>query len=203
MDVRALNRATLARRLLLSRSARGFAPERLSALMAGRDVARVVTPRSAIHTHTAGDCRAPRPFVQPARDRELGTFRTGLTGVDPDRLAAVARELVEAGPRTTARLRGVLGAEWPDADPRALAVAARRTLPLVQVTPRGLWGGSGQVARTTAERRPGRPAEPAPAPDAVVLRHLAVFGPASVRDMRTWAGLTRLGPAFERLPPGC
>ncbi|MFH9083990.1 winged helix DNA-binding domain-containing protein [Streptomyces sp. NPDC017673] len=230
MDVRALNRATLARQLLLSRSARsagdavshllglqaqntrppyyalaarldGFTPERLATLMAGRDVARIVTLRSTIHTHTADDCLTLRPFVQPARDRELGNFRAGLTGVDLDRLAAVARELVEAEPRTMAQLRAALGAEWPDADPRALAVAARCTLPLVQVTPRGLWDESGQVALTTAEHWLGRPAGPAPTPDAVILRYLAAFGPASVRDMQTWAGLTRLKPAFERLRP--
>ncbi|CAL9383160.1 hypothetical protein SUDANB70_01106 [Streptomyces sp. enrichment culture] len=55
---------------------------------------------------------------------------------------------------------------------------------------------------TTAERWLGRPAEPAPrTPDATVLRYLAAFGPASVRDMQTWAGLARLSPAFERLRP--
>ncbi|UFR01535.1 winged helix DNA-binding domain-containing protein [Streptomyces sp. Go40/10] len=228
---RALNRATLARQLLLDRSRRsaadavrhllglqaqntrppyyalaarldGFAPERLSALMAGREAARIVTLRSTIHTHTADDCLTLRPFVQPARDRELGTFRAGLAGVDLDRLAAVARDLVEAEPRTMAQLREALGAQWPDADPRALAVAARCRLPLVQVTPRGLWEESGRVALTTVEHWLGRPAEPAPAPDAVVLRYLAAFGPASVRDMQTWAGLTRLKPAFERLRPG-
>ncbi|QTE01788.1 winged helix DNA-binding domain-containing protein [Streptomyces cyanogenus] len=230
LGVRALNRATLARQLLLRRSGRsvrdvvghlvglqaqntkppyyalaarleGFAPGRLSALMAGREVARMVTLRSTIHTHTADDCLTLRPFVQPARDRELGNFRTGLAGVDLDRLAAVARDLVEAEPRTMAGLRQALGTEWPDADPRALAVAARCTLPLVQVTPRGLWEESGQVALTTVEHWLGRPAEPAPAPDAVVLRYLAAFGPASVRDMQTWAGLTRLKAAFERLRP--
>ncbi|GGW63812.1 hypothetical protein GCM10010503_46150 [Streptomyces lucensis JCM 4490] len=230
LDTRALNRATLDRQLLLRRSRRsvqdavhhllglqaqnvkppyhalaarldGFAPERLSVLMAGRDVARIVTLRSTIHTHTAHDCLTLRPFVQPARDRELGAFRRGLNGVDPDRLAAVARELVETEPRTMAQLRRALGARWPDADPRALAVAARCTLPLVQVTPRGLWGESGQVALTTAEHWLGRPAGPAPAPEAVVLRYLAAFGPASVKDMQTWAGLTRLRDAFERLRP--
>ncbi|MFI9804507.1 winged helix DNA-binding domain-containing protein [Streptomyces sp. NPDC052301] len=230
LDVRALNRATLGRQLLLRRSPRsvpdavhhllglqaqnvkppyyalaarldGFAPQQLSALMAGREVARIVTLRSTLHTHTAEDCLALRPLVQPARDRELRNFRTGLAGVDLTRLARLTRELVEAEPRTMAALRAALGAEWPDADPRALAVAARCTLPLVQVTPRGLWGESGQVALTTAEHWLGRPAAPAPEPDTVVLRYLAAFGPASVQDMQAWAGLTRLRPAFERLRP--
>ncbi|MFC7262131.1 winged helix DNA-binding domain-containing protein [Streptomyces lutosisoli] len=230
LGTRALNRATLDRQLLLRRSplsakaavehllglqaqnvkppyyalaARldGFTPEALSQLMAGREAVRIVTMRSTIHTHTADDALVLRPLVQAARDRELGTFRKGLTGVDLDRLAAISRELVEAEPRTMKQLREALLAEWPDADPFALSVAARCRLPLVQVTPRGLWGRSGQVALTTAEHWLGRPAEPAPTPDATVLRYLAAFGPASVQDMQTWAGLTRLREAFERLRP--
>lgn len=230
LDTRALNRATLDRQLLLRRSPlsaadavrhlvglqaqnvrppyhalaarlEGFAPEQLSALLADREAVRIVTLRSTIHTHTAEDCLTLRPLVQPARDRELTNFRKGLAGVDLDRLAALARELVETEPRTMAQLREALGAEWPEADPQSLGVAARCRLPLVQVTPRGLWGRSGQVALTTAEHWLGRPAEPAPAPDAVVLRYLAAFGPASVKDMQTWAGLTRLKDVFERLRP--
>jgi hypothetical protein len=230
LDIRALNRATLDRQLLLRRSplparagiehllglqaqnvkppyyalaARldGFTPEELSGLMADREVVRIVTMRSTIHTHTAADCLTLRPLVQAARDRELGNFRKGLVGVDLDRLAVIARELVEAEPRTMKALREALLVEWPDADPQALAIAARCKLPLVQVTPRGLWGRSGQVALTTAEHWLGRPAEPAPTPDATVLRYLAAFGPASVKDMQTWAGLTRLREAFERLRP--
>ncbi|WP_330344148.1 winged helix DNA-binding domain-containing protein [Streptomyces longwoodensis] len=230
LGTRALNRATLERQLLLRRSSStaaaavrhlvglqaqnvkppyyalaarldGFAPEALSRLMADREVVRIVTLRSTIHTHTADDCLTLRPLVQPARDRELASFRTGLTGVDLDRLAALTRELVEGEPRTMAQLRAALSAEWPDADPQSLAVAARCRLPLVQVTPRGLWGRSGQVALTTAERWLGRPAGPAPEPEAVVVRYLAAFGPASVKDMQTWARLTRLRDAFERLRP--
>ncbi|BBC31883.1 uncharacterized protein SGFS_031770 [Streptomyces graminofaciens] len=233
LDPRALNRATLARQLLLRRepvsampaydavghllglqaqnvkppyhalAARldGFEPEQLSALMADRAVVRIVTLRSTIHTHTAEDCLTLRPLVQPARERELNQFRKGLVGVDLDRLAAIARELVEAEPRTLKQLREALIVEWPDADPFALGLAARCRLPLVQVTPRGLWGRSGQVALTTAEHWLGRPAEPAPALEAVVRRYLAAFGPASVKDMQTWAGLTRLRDAFERLRP--
>lgn len=231
---RALNRATLARQLLLTRSpmsakdalahllglqaqnvkppyyalaARldGFAPEELSRLMADRDAVRIVTMRSTIHTHTADDCLTLRPLVQPARDRELTYFGKGLVGVDLHRLTVLARELVEAEPRTMKQLREALLVEWPDADPQSLSVAARCRLPLVQVTPRGLWGRSGQVALTTAEHWLGRSAEPVPDPasllDTTVLRYLAAFGPASVKDMQTWAGLTRLRDAFERLRP--
>lgn len=37
--------------------------------------------------------------------------------------------------------------------------------------------------------------------DDAVLRYLAAFGPASVKDMQTWARLTRLRVVFERLRP--
>ncbi|MFD4688756.1 winged helix DNA-binding domain-containing protein, partial [Streptomyces sp. NPDC058461] len=227
---RALNRATLDRQLLLRRSplsakaavahllglqaqnvkppyhalaARldGFAPQELSALMADREVVRIVTMRSTIHTHTADDCLTLRPLVQPARDRELTYFRKGLAGVDLDRLAGLARGLVEESPRTMGQLREALAVEWPDADPQSLATAARCLLPLVQVTPRGLWGRSGQVALTTAEHWLGRPAASSPDPETAVRRYLAAFGPASVKDMQTWAGLTRLREVFDRLRP--
>ncbi len=205
---RALNRATLARQLLLDRSpmsakdalthllglqaqnvkppyyalaARldGFGPEELSRLMADREAVRIVTMRSTIHTHTADDCLTLRPLVQPARDRELAYFRKGLVGVDLDRLTTLARDLVEGedGPRTMKQLREALLAEWPDADPQALGVAARCRLPLVQVTPRGLWGRSGQVALTTAEHWLGQPAEETPAR----TRPCCATSPPSVR----------------------
>ncbi|MFB9735329.1 winged helix DNA-binding domain-containing protein [Streptomyces thermocoprophilus] len=230
LDVRALNRATLARQLLLERSRRtaldavahlvglqaqnvrppyyalaarldGFTPGELSAAMAAREAVRIVTMRSTIHTHTADDCLTLRPFVQPAREREIQVFRKRLTGVDLDRLASIVRELVEEEPRTMQQLREALSARWPDADPQALAIAARCRLPLVQVTPRGLWGESGRVALTTAEHWLGRSAGDTPDAKTVVRRCLAAFGPASVKDMQTWAGLTRLRPVFERLRP--
>ncbi len=179
----------------------GFDPEELSALMASREVARLVTLRSTIHTHTADDCLTLRPLVQAARDRELKQFRTGLAGVDLARLGALSRELVEEQPRTMKELREALLKEWPDADPFALSVAARCVLPLVQTTPRGLWGRSGQVRLTTAEHWFGRQAEAVPAPGGTVLRYLAAFGPASVKDMQTWSGLTRMREVFERLRP--
>ena len=230
LSSRALNRATLERQLLLRRSALpakeavahllglqaqntkppyyqlharldGFGPADLSTLMESREVVRIVTLRSTIHTHTADDALTLRPLVQAARERELRQFRSGLVGVDLDRLTEISRELVEERPRTMKELRDRLLGHWPDADPQSLAIAARCRLPLVQVTPRGLWGQSGQVALTTAEHWLGRPSEPAPAPDETVLRYLAAFGPASVQDMQTWAGLTRLREAFERLRP--
>jgi hypothetical protein len=230
LSPRALNRATLERQLLLRRTAmsakdavehlvglqaqntkppyyqlcarlEGFDPAEPAGLMESREAVRIVTLRSTIHLHTAADALTLRPLVQPARDRELNTFRKGLVGVDRDRLRSLGRQFVEELPRTPKEIREALLAEWPDADPQSLGVAARCLLPLVQVTPRGVWGRSGQVALTTAEHWLGAPSQPAAAPDATVLRYLGAFGPASVRDMQTWAGLTRLREVFERLRP--
>ncbi|MEV0091315.1 winged helix DNA-binding domain-containing protein [Streptomyces sp. NPDC050738] len=230
MSTRALNRATLQRQLLLSRAAMsaedavahllglqaqnvrppyyalwsrldGFRPEELSTLLEERGAVRMVTMRSTIHLHTADDALTLRPLVQGARDRELKIFRTGLVGVGIERLGELSRALVEERPRTMKEIREALLQEWPDADPMSLSVAARCTLPLVQVTPRGLWGKSGQVALTTIEHWLGRKPEDVPAPDETVLRYLGAFGPASVKDMQTWAGLTRLKEVFERLRP--
>lgn len=234
LNVRALNRATLARQLLLDRApmtpadavshllglqaqnvrppyfalaARlaDFDPEALSARLADRTLVRIVTMRSTIHLHTAEDARTLRPLVQPARTRELGYFRKGLEGVDLDRLTALAQEYVEQEPRTMKQLRDELTKTWPRADPQSLGVAARCLLPLVQVTPRGLWRRGGQVALTTLDHWLGRSSgsayEPTPRPEDTILRYLAAFGPASVKDFQTWSGLTRTRPAFERLRP--
>ncbi|MGW2277702.1 winged helix DNA-binding domain-containing protein [Streptomyces sp. NPDC001770] len=230
LSARALNRATLHRQLLLERSEMSpkeavahlvglqaqntrppyfqlfsrltdFDPAALSTLMESREVVRIVTLRSTIHTHTADDALTVRPLVQPARDRELRLFRQGLTGVDLDRLKEISRALVEERPRTVQELRTALLAEWPDADPLALTVAARCALPLAQTTPRGLWERSGQVTLTTLEHWLGRSAQAAPAPDTLVLRYLAAFGPASVKDLQSWAGLTRMREVFDRLRP--
>ncbi|MGX1493417.1 hypothetical protein RKD41_005676 [Streptomyces tendae] len=137
LSPRALNRATLARQLLLRRSplsvpeavthlvglqgqevrppyyalaARldGFTPEALSEPLGDRSLVRMVTMRSTIHLHTAADGLTLRPLVQPAREREIGYFRKGLVGVDLDRLATLARDLVEDEPRTMKQLREAL-----------------------------------------------------------------------------------------------
>ncbi|MBH5337629.1 AlkZ family DNA glycosylase [Streptomyces pactum] len=233
LTTRELNRATLARQLLLSRSDRtvlaavehlvglqaqavnppyqalaarlaGFRPEDLSRLLAGREVVRIALMRSTIHLVSAADCRTLRPLLQPVQDRLFrGNQGKRLAGVDLGRLAELARGLVEERPLTFKALGEELRSHWPDHDRQDLAMAARAALPLVQVTPRGLWGRSGPVAHTTAEAWLGTPPGPRPEPDpaAMVLRYLAAFGPASVRDVQTWSGLTRLREVVEPMRP--
>jgi hypothetical protein len=55
-----------------------------------------------------------------------------------------------------------------------------------------VWGRSGQTAYQTAEHWLGRELDQSPDPKRLVARYLAAFGPASVADIQTWSGLTRL-----------
>jgi hypothetical protein len=51
-----------------------------------------------------------------------------------------------------------------------------------------------------AEARLGRPMAAA-SPEALVMRYLAAFGPASVKDLQIFAGMTRLGALFAEMRP--
>jgi len=226
---RALNRALLARQLLLERSTmsayeaiehlagmqsqvpnppyfglwsrlRDFEPEELSSLISSRRVVRMGLMRSTIHLVTAQDSLAFRPVLQPIMDRGLqGSFGRQLMGVDLDEIAKVGRHLVEEQPRTFAELGKILQTRWPDHDASALANAVRNKVPLVQVPPRGLWGKSGSAKHTSVESWLHQPLAASREPDAMILRYLAAFGPASVKDMQTWSGLTMLQAAVSRL----
>jgi hypothetical protein len=181
-----------------------FRTDDLSQLIAGRGAVRTSLMRTTLHLVTARDCLALRPVLQPVLERGFysgSPFARNLPGVDIEALLKAGRELLEERPRSTAELGKALHEQWREHDASSLAYAVRYLVPLIQMPPRGIWGASGLPIWTTAEAWLGQPLADDTAPDRVVLRYLAVFGPASVADIRAWSWLTRVSEITERLRP--
>lgn len=228
---RALNRALLARQQLLERApveplamverlvgmqaqepkdpyvalwsrVDGFDPAALGAAVESGAVVRIALHRSTIHLVTAADCVALRPVFQPALERMArSVFGSKLVGVDPAALAEATRSLVAERPMAFGELGRLLAERWPGRPEMALAQTGRALVPLAQLPPRGVWGRSGRALHGPVEDLVG-PLGTDPAPDRLVLRYLAAFGPATVADVQNWSGLTRLAEVADRLRPG-
>jgi len=181
----------------------GFDPSELSGAIESRQAVRMGHLRGTLHLVTARDALAQYPILADvmARSWKSSPFIKQLVGVDIDAVLARARELLEQRPMTPSELGAALLPDWPDRDPAALAQAARCALPLVQVPPRGLWGRTSRPTNTTAEAWLGAPMATEPSIDDLVLRYLAVFGPATVADIRVWSWLTGLREVVDRLRP--
>jgi hypothetical protein len=179
-----------------------FHPDDLAALVSARKVVRIALMRWTLHSVTARDCLALRPVLQPVMERRMqACFGRHLGGVELARLAEIGRSLVEQEPRTLGDVGRQLATQWPRHEPRVLGHALSALEPLVHVPPRGIWGRNGRAVQTTAQRWLGRPLARSSQPDELIVRYLSAFGPATIADIRTWSGLTGLGPAIERLRP--
>jgi hypothetical protein len=231
LDNRTLNRTTLMRQLLLRRHdltaaeaverlvglqaqatsppyvalwsrLKGFRIDELSGMINDRSVVRTHLMRGTLHLVTGRDCLALRPVVQPVLHRSMaGQYRRDLDGVDRGELAETARRLIEEQPLTTAQLGELLHQKWPHHEAARLGWAVPYLLPLVQVPPRGVWGRSGPPVSTTAASWLGTELPSTGDLDEVVLRYLAVFGPATVADIAAWSRMTGLRGPVERLRP--
>lgn len=190
----------------------GFRHDELSSALEDRRLARIAVMRGTIHLVTAADAVLLPALTAPLFLRALATHGehgAALRALDLPAVARDARELVEEQPRVTTDLGALLAQRWPGVSPGALAQAARGTLRLVQVPPRGLWGRSGATTWTTAEHWLPAAAQAAPDVsdpdvraaqlDLLVLRYLAAFGPASTTDVQRWSGLTGLRASRDRL----
>lgn len=191
----------------------GFAHADLGDALVDRRLARIAVMRGTIHLLVAADALLLPGLTAPLYARDLLTntvHGAALRELDVAAVTARARALVEAEPRVSTELGRLLAETWPDVAPATLAHAARGTLPLVQVPPRGVWGRSGATTWTTTDAWFGEAAASA-APDLtdpdvlaseqerLVLRYLAAFGPASVTDAQTWSGLGGLADVVARL----
>jgi Winged helix DNA-binding domain len=228
LDRRALNRATLARQLLLDRvelpvtetvrrlgglnaqdveppyltlwaRLAGFERDTLSRAPEDRAVVRGVLLRGTQHLVTAADHLAWRPLLQPVMDR-FGRGALGRAGVDREALAAAARRHLDGRRLTRRELARLLAQDWPGHPPGELACRSSTCCRWSTRRPAASGGAAGRSRLVLAEAWLGRPLA-AGSPEGMILRHLTAFGPASVADIQAWSGLTRLREPVERLGP--
>ena len=226
-----LNRATLARQMLLAREktpvlraverlaglqaqlarppyvglwsrVQGFRTEQLTQLAREGKVVRATLMRGTLHLVTASDYQALRATLQPMLSAAMqAVLQKRAQKLDIARVTAAARACLREKPLTFEELRVLLAAQFVDVDARALGYAVRTHLPLVQVPEDTRWGWPGAAAFADAEPWMGGRVAPDANPVLLVTRYLGAFGPASVRDAMAWSGMGGLEPAFEALRP--
>ncbi len=234
LTLRELNRATLARQMLLEPAdvPVAAAVERLVGLQAqqasapyvglwtrlaafdrddlakaieGRSVLKATLMRSTLHLVTADDYpwvrRAVHPALAGAADT-IATRRGGKGEFDPDEVLSAGRAFFAEEPHSYAELSAMLGELHPDVDVGSMRYTVRTHLPLVQIPTDTRWSYPGQPRFTLADDWLG---QPIPVEDQdegdlerLVRRYLAAFGPASVTDIQTWSGLTKLKEPIGR-----
>jgi DNA glycosylase AlkZ-like len=221
LNIRALNRATLARQMLLAREKvkavaaverlagmqaqlarppfiglwariENFKRDDLRKAIAKRDVVRATMMRGTIHLMSRRDYLALRAPLQPMLTRALRRPAT----FDLDEARTFFAE-----PRTFDDLRKHLLQRDPKADERAIAYAIRMHLPLIQVPADAEWSYPGQAGFTLVESWLGESIATDSKPHARALRYFAAFGPASVADLQSWSGLGAMKSVVEELRP--
>jgi hypothetical protein len=163
LTLRQMNRATLARQMLLAREkivplkaverlvgmqaqwprppfvglwsrVQRFARADLARLLDRRQVVRATSLRGTLHLLTAKDFVALRPTLQPVLEAGMRSIvRQRGAAIDAERLVERARALLADEPRTFEELREQLLHDDPEGDERAMGYAVRMLLPLVQV----------------------------------------------------------------------
>ena len=228
MTIREVNRATLARQMLLGREKSSLtrAVSRLLGLQAqlprppviglwsrlegvsradvlgalsGRSLVRATAMRGTIHLMTAADFVKFRACLQASLDAGMhAILRDGARKLDLPALGASAAAFFRK-PHTFEEARAHLASVFPGGDQRAMGYAARMSVPLVQVPGDDRWGFPPQACFVSAEAWLGKPVAPCASPDGLLLRYLEAYGPATLRDAQAWLGLGGLEPALARL----
>src|SRR5215213_1933527 len=227
---RRLNRATLARQMLLRRDRcstveaverlcglqaqeprppfpglwtrlHGFRREHLHQALHDRTVVRGTLMRGTLHLLSAADYVAHRMTVQPMLSKNLALLGTRADGLAEEEVLPVARALLGERPRTFGELRAALAEAFPGINDRALGFTVRMSLPLVMIPSEDRWGFPADSRFGLAEGWLGTPICDAINPEALTLRYLAAFGPATAADMQQWSGLQAIKPVLESLRP--
>ncbi len=221
-----LNRATLARQMLLAREplgavaaierlagmqaqepkhpfiglwtrVEGFSRDELLGALHEREVVRATLMRSTLHLMSARDYAALRMALQPPASVALRVLGARSQGLDPGAVLPAARELLRDGPLTFDDIRARLQELFPDVDDRALGYAVRTLLALVMVPAEGeRWGFGRSTPFALAERWLGVALAPQDR-RALVVRYLGAFGPASAKDAQTWSGIAGLKAVLD------
>ncbi|MGK4008069.1 winged helix DNA-binding domain-containing protein [Sorangium sp. So ce1036] len=178
----------------------GFRREELVQRALRREVVRAPFLRGTLHLVSAKDYLALRPVIAPVLHAAMrSTLGARAEALDVDRLVAEARAYFDEEPRTMEELRAHLAEIHPEGDVRAMALAVRMRLPVVQVPTETPWGYPGTADFAPAASWLGQPLCEGDAPEALVLRYLASFGPATAADVRTWSGLTGVKDVLQSL----
>jgi Winged helix DNA-binding domain len=230
LTARQLNRALLARQLLLTRkriSVKGavhatgalqsqepkdpfvalwsrvssFKAQHLLEAARHREIVRGTYLRGTLHTVTADDFAAFRPLLQPVVHLEDKIRREYGGGFERKTLESAARSLLAGGPLSARQLGEKLGPRFPDATISALAAWVRTGIMLITVPTDDRWGYPRPPRFVTADQWLGQPMEKVGAADELVLRCLSAIGPASASDVRAWSGLGGMKPVLHRLRP--
>lgn len=167
LTLRQINRATLARQMLLARErvtpllalerliavqaqwprppflglwsrVEGFQRGDLAALLLKHKVVRGTLLRGTLHLSTAADFAAFRPVMQPMLDAAVdAVLKDKGKGLDIPRLVAQARAVLSREACTFEALREHFARANPKLNERAMGFAVRMALPLVQVPTEG------------------------------------------------------------------
>ena len=225
---RELNRALLARQLLLERQEMpaedaigrvaglqaqaavppfvglwtrltGFGERELQALIDERRVVRATMMRHTIHFVTAADYAWMRPTIQPALDASFGSQTAKrLAGVSLAPFLDAVREEFAKRPLTFAEVKELVRGLAPDSDVDAIAYGVRTHVELIGVPNGSRWRFGGRAPFAPAEDWLRRPLD-APDPRELVRRYLAAFGPATPADATAWSGVGGMRAVFESM----
>lgn len=229
LTTRALNRATLARQMLLERSGAGivdtvaflgglqaqqsndpyiglwsrlenFRHEDLTALIVEKTLLRATTMRGTLHLHTVPDLVGFRALVQGFLSAQWqSNFLKRFGEEDRAAVRKAGLRLLDKGPTTAGALGKALKEKFPTAEPLSLSALLALHETLIQVPPTRLWRNGGAPLLQRIERYLPDAPKPKLTRTDLVRRYLAAYGPASINDMQIWCRLTKLSVEFKQI----